>query len=95
MNKEYEYNIELENGKYNMVLTNDYKVQYLRGGEVWVEDPPAPKMLICFMDKFEQLENQLKEAKELLDYAQDVLGNVHMDDSEVYQEISTFLENGE
>ncbi len=95
MNKEYEYNIELENGKYNIVLTNDYKVQYLRGGEVWVEDPPAPKMLISFMDKFEQLENQLKEAKELLDYAQDVLGNVHLDDSEVYQEISTFLEKGE
>lgn len=95
MSNPYEYNIELENGKYSMVLTNDYKVQYLRGGEVWVEDPPAPKMLISFMDKFEQLECQLKEAKELLDYAQDVLGNVHLDDSEVYQEISTFLDKGE
>ncbi|MBG9689391.1 hypothetical protein ABD91_00395 [Lysinibacillus sphaericus] len=95
MNKEYEYNIELENGKYNMVLTKDYKVQYLRGGEVWVEDPPAPKMLISFMDKFEQLENQLKEAKDLLDYAQDVLGEVHLYDSEVYKEISTFLNKGE
>lgn len=63
---EYIYNVSVENGKYNVVLTQDYHVKYLRHGEEWVNNPPGSKMMIALMDKVERLENGLKSACDAL-----------------------------
>lgn len=62
----YIYNVSVENGKYNVVLTHDYHVKYLRHGEEWVNNPPGSKMMIALMDKVERLENGLKSACDAL-----------------------------
>lgn len=60
--KDYEYCIEVERGKYHVVLTKDYHVKYLRYGEEWVNNPPGSKMMIALMSKVERLENALQSA---------------------------------
>ena len=59
---DYEYCIEVERGKYHVVLTKDYRVKYLRGGEDWVDNPPGSKMMIALMGKVERLEHALQSA---------------------------------
>lgn len=63
---EYIYNVSVENGKYNVVLTQDYRVKYLRHGEEWVNNPPGSKMMIALMGKVERLENGLKSTCDAL-----------------------------
>jgi len=88
---DYEYCIEVENGKYHIVFTKDYQVKYLRHGEDWIDSPQGSKMMIALMDKVEKIENRLEEAKGLLKDAQDVLGSCHLYNSDTYHDIDKFL----
>lgn len=55
------YDIKVENGKYNMIMTEDFKVKVLRGGEEWMEFDKGSKFFIALMGKFETMEETLKE----------------------------------
>lgn len=74
---DYEYCIEVENGKYHVVLTKDYHVKFLRGGEDWVDSPPGSKMLIALMAKVERMEDALEFYADEKNY--DELAHMHGD----------------
>jgi hypothetical protein len=61
------YNISVENGKYNVVLTEKYEVKFLRDGEEWVTNPPGSKMLIALMAQQENLEIENKRLREVIE----------------------------
>ncbi|ASN71823.1 hypothetical protein 7S4_37 [uncultured Caudovirales phage] len=68
------YNISIENGKYNVVLTEKYEVKFLRNGEEWVDNPPGSKMLIALMGQHEDLQNANIKLREALQRACNSLG---------------------
>lgn len=68
------YNFPVENGKYNLVLTEKYEVKYLRDGEDWVNNPPGSKMMIALMGQYEDLQIDNKKLHEALQRACNSLG---------------------
>lgn len=54
------YDIKVENGKYNIIMTEDFKVKVLRGAEEWMEFDKGSKFFIALMGKFEAMEEVLK-----------------------------------
>ncbi|WP_340373264.1 hypothetical protein [Peribacillus sp. FSL E2-0218] len=68
------YNISVENGKYNVVLTEAYNVKFLRDGEDWVDNPPGSKMLIALMGEHEDLQIENQKLREALQRACNSLG---------------------
>ncbi|MEJ9127348.1 hypothetical protein P4I92_27400, partial [Bacillus cereus] len=68
------YNIPVENGKYNVVLKENYEVKFLRNGEEWVNNPPGSKMLIALMGQQEDLQNENNKLREALQRACNSLG---------------------
>ncbi|PEQ33388.1 hypothetical protein CN467_22005 [Bacillus cereus] len=72
--KEAIYIIPVENGKYDVVLTEEYEVKFLRDGEEWVNNPPGSKMLIALMGQHEDLQNENNKLREALQRACNSLG---------------------
>lgn len=68
------YNIPVENGKYNVILTENYEVKFLRNSEEWVNNPPGSKMLIALMGQQEDLQNENNKLREALQRACNSLG---------------------
>lgn len=58
------YDIKVENGKYNMIMTEDFQVKVLRHGEEWMDIDKGSKFFIALMHKFEAMEEALKECDE-------------------------------
>lgn len=54
------YDIKVENGKYNMIITEDFQVKVLRHGEEWMDIDKGSKFFIALMYKFEAMEEALK-----------------------------------
>ena len=52
--------LKVENGKYEIILEDNYEVNIYRGGELWVEQAQAPKMLIALIYEVKSLKDQLK-----------------------------------
>lgn len=47
--------IDIENGKYSIVLEDDYQVNIYRHGELSVENPPHSKMMISIIYELQEL----------------------------------------
>lgn len=68
---DYEYCIEVERGKYHVVLTKDYHVKYLRHGEDWLDNLPGSKMMIALMTETERKEEEIVRLRKALEYYAD------------------------
>ncbi|AGI12210.1 hypothetical protein BPS10C_213 [Bacillus phage BPS10C] len=92
--------VTLENGKY-AIQFDEYtgKLEVFRHGSLWGKET-GNKFLLCMMqrieelqDKEEELTKKLDEAVELIEGCTDVMDNVHLGDTEIYQEASDFAWN--
>lgn len=68
---DYEYCIEVENGKYHVIMTKDYRVKFLRGGEDWVDSPQGSKMLIALIAETERKEEEIERLRKALEFYAD------------------------
>lgn len=84
---DYEYCIEVENGKYHVVMTKDYRVKFLRGGEDWVDSPQGSKMLIALMAETERKEEEIERLRKALEF----YANEQNHESPIWDEHGQFL----
>lgn len=53
--------IDIENGKYSIVLEENYQVNIYRYGELSVENPPHSKMMIAILYEMQELRKLLSD----------------------------------
>ena len=88
--------IELDGGKYTVVneLSEGGGFYALRYGRVW-SNLAGDKLALSMFHEIERLRNRLSECESLLSEAHDVMDDVHLYDTELYEEITRYFYGGD
>ncbi len=58
--------LKIENGKYEIVIEEDYSVNIYRGGEVWISKPLGEKMFIALVHEPQSNEAMSKQKDRII-----------------------------